>query len=40
MQVTMLMLVGMAVATFVGVQIYERFVLPRSTKHRRDRREP
>jgi hypothetical protein len=40
MQVTMLMLVGMAVATFVGVQVYERFVLPRSTKHRRDGGKP
>lgn len=32
MQVAMLTLVGMAVVTFIGVQIYERVVLPRATK--------
>jgi hypothetical protein len=32
MQATMVMLVGMAIATFIGVQVYERFFPPRDTK--------
>jgi hypothetical protein len=38
MQATMLMLVGMAIATVIGVEIFERYFPPREPKHRRDGR--